>query len=161
MMVFTERQFCFHGSKVMMTKYSVTRTGARSNMTNRSILLLVESRAKWTVLWWAPGDVMSSLNIPVWWWTGSFSSVPPLSIIKPPHLVSSATPDRSKNSTRVFAITLLSVRSICHMSVLGLISALAPWQPRSLPRSAPPQWQDFSCCPPHLYKLRNVVWQCT
>lgn len=29
-------------------------------------------------VWWTHGNVMSSVNTQVWWWTGSFSSAPPL-----------------------------------------------------------------------------------
>lgn len=98
-------------------------------MSNKSILLLLESWAKWTVLWWAPGDVMSSLNIQVWWWTGSFSqrlhcwlsNGLTLSFLR--HKID------TKTACAFCKKTLLSIKSICHMRGFDLISALAPWQP--------------------------------
>lgn len=62
-----------------------------------------------SVTWPAPGEAMSSLNIQVWWWAGSFS---PLSIIKQACLFS-LTQDRCKKTAHAFphkpARTLINI----------------------------------------------------
>lgn len=71
------KQFSFRGTEIYEGLWQKIQWQEQKRsqiwLKKKSILLLRESRAKWTVLWWAPGDVMSSLNIQVWWWTGSFS----------------------------------------------------------------------------------------
>ncbi len=144
----------------MMTKDSVTRTGAKPNMTNKSILLLMESRAKWTVLWWVPGDVMSSLNIQVWWWTGSFSQCLLCRL--------------SNGLTLSFLWRKINTKTACAFcnnpaliqinmphEGFGLNFCISTMTTLSLLRSTLLQWQGFSCNPPHLYKWCGIVWRYT